>query len=194
MFNCVSIDYFFCFLVISLATPSANTLTKEGIVFNFHQRVLIADKFIKVQLIVPYPVIEIQLTENLTALADKFIESWKTRVGRCHDLAFPDLEELDATDHLNFTWLVTKIIEKHGNAITDLNSTKKALDWNSTGKDSRPAQLCTKSVEIIEAETHCSPRFSGWSHYSSWRWSRTRQHDRMCYQSNFLSLYRVFQE
>ena len=122
MFNFVSIDYFFLFLVISPATPSANTVTKEGIVVNFHQKVILADKFINVQYIVPYPVIEIQLPDNLTALVDKFHESWKTRAGLCHDLAFQDLEELDATDHLNFTWLVTKMIEELGNALTDLNS------------------------------------------------------------------------
>ena len=127
MFNFVSIDYFFFFLVISTATPSANTVTKEGIVFNFHQRVLLADKFIYVQFIIPCPVIEIQLPENLTAFVDKFHESWKTRAGLCDDLAFPDLEEVDATDHLNFTWLVTKIIEEHGNALTELNSIKKDM-------------------------------------------------------------------
>ena len=128
MFNFISIDYFFLFLVISPATPSANTITNEGIVFNFHQRVLLADKFINVQFIVPYPVIEIQLPENLTALAEKFHDSWKTRAGLCHDLAFPVLEQLDATDHLNFTWLVTKIIEEHGNALTDLHSIKKDME------------------------------------------------------------------
>ena len=128
MFNFISIDYFFLFLVISPATPSANTITNEGIIFNFHQRVLLADKFINAQFIVPYPVIEIQLPENLTALVEKFHDSWKTRAGLCHDLAFPVLEELDATDHLNFTCLVTKIIEEHGNALTDLHSIKKDME------------------------------------------------------------------
>ena len=128
MFNFVSIDYFLLFLVMSPATPSANTVTKEGIVFNFHQRVLLADKFINVQFIVPHPVIEIQLPENLAKLVDKFHDSWNTRAGLCLHLAFPDLEELDATDQLNFTWLVTKIIEEHGNALTDQNSIKKDME------------------------------------------------------------------
>ena len=127
MFNFVSIDYFFLFLVISPPTSSANTITKEGIGFNFHQKVLLVDKFINVQFIVPYPVIEMQLPEILTASKDKFHESWKTRAELCHDLAFPDLEELYATDHLNFR-LVTKIIEEHGNALTDLNSIKKDME------------------------------------------------------------------
>ena len=141
MFNLISIDYFFLFLVISPATSSANTVTKEGLVFNFHQRILLADKFLNVQFIVPYPVIEIQLPENLTTLDDKFHESWKTRAGLCHDVAFPELEELDTRDHLNFTWLVTKIIEEHGNALTDLNSTKKDMEKTLTLQNYASSQL-----------------------------------------------------
>ena len=56
------------------AIPSANPT--EGILFNYQQTILLAEKFVNIQVVLPFPRFDDSLSQYLTDIAAKLQELW----------------------------------------------------------------------------------------------------------------------
>ena len=74
MFNYLpeqAIACFLLYLLTNIQTTSSNqpaVATKDGVFFNLHQKILLTEKFVKTEILVPYPVYNKTVESKLTNL------------------------------------------------------------------------------------------------------------------------------
>ena len=87
MFNYLPEQAIACFilhLLTNIQTTSSNqraVATKDGVLFNLHQKILLTEKFIKTEILVPYPVYNKTVVESkLTNLTRELASMWTSKI------------------------------------------------------------------------------------------------------------------
>ena len=89
MFNYLpeqAIACFLLYLLTNIQTASSNqpaVATKDGVLFNLHQKILLTEIFVKTEILVPYPVYNKTVESKLTNLTRELTSMWTSKNYGC---------------------------------------------------------------------------------------------------------------
>ena len=125
MFNYLpeqAIACFLLYLLTNIQTASSNqpaVATKGGVLFNLHQKILLTEKFVKTEILVPYPVYNKTVESKLTNLTRELESMWTSKNYGC-PLNYTNKTE--STSGLQ--WIAKQAIMENELAQQDIESLK----------------------------------------------------------------------
>ena len=125
MFNYLpeqAIACFLLYLLTNIQTTSSNqpaVATKDGVLFNLHQKILLTEKFVKTEIPVPYPVYNKTVESKLTNLTRELASMWTSKNYGC-PLNYTNMTE--STSGLQ--WIAKQAIMENELAQQDIESLK----------------------------------------------------------------------
>ena len=100
--------------VTAIPNPGDNHILQSGILFNFQQKVLVAEKFVNIKFVLPFPPYNTLLSIYLSEIAKKLSQKWTTPTQIC---------QLEYTDkHISTTsaeWIYNVTNTEHNRAKAD---------------------------------------------------------------------------
>ena len=125
MFNYLpeqAIACFLLYLLTNIQTTSSNqpaVATKDGVLFNLHQKILLTEKFVKTEILVPYPVYNKTVESKLTNLTRELASMWTSKNYGC-PLNYTNMTE--STSGLQ--WIAKQAIMENELAQQDIETLK----------------------------------------------------------------------
>ena len=125
MFNYLpeqAITCFLLYLLTNIQTASSNqpaVATKDGVLFNLHQKILLTEKFVKTEILVPYPVYNKTVKSKLKYLTRELASMWTSKNYGC-PLNYTNMTE--STSGLQ--WIAKQAIMENELAQQDIESLK----------------------------------------------------------------------
>ena len=125
MFNYLpeqAIACFLLYLLTNIQTASSNqpaVATKDGVLFNLHQKILLTEKFVKTEILVPYPVYNKTVESKLTNLTRELASMWTSKNYGC-PLNYTNMTE--STSGLQ--WIAKQAIMENELAQQDIETLK----------------------------------------------------------------------
>ena len=115
----LQLRFFVCLFQQCLS--SAET-THNGIIFNYHQKLLLAKSFENVQSVLPYPLFDATIDRYLTTIASKMDQLWNHPNFGC-DLLYNNITQLNFTSD----WVYKEVLQEHQRVLRDIGSFKSDI-------------------------------------------------------------------
>ena len=120
--KCEKMKIILAFLQISHVLAAYEEALSSGIIFHKESKILLAEKFVHVQFLVPFPKYNFTLKSEISQLLDKLSEQWRTPSIEC-PLDF-STNFNTTTDPFNLNWLVELIENKVQSAQQEVDQIK----------------------------------------------------------------------
>ena len=124
MFNYLPEQAIACFLLylltnIQTVSTQPAVATNDGVLFNLHQKMLLTEKFVKTEILLPYPVYNKTVESKLTNLTRELASMWTSKNYGC-PLNYTNITE--STSGLQ--WIAKQAIMENELAQQDIESLK----------------------------------------------------------------------
>lgn len=127
---------------ISAVFPSDNG---KGILFNFKQKILLAEKFINVRFLAPFPVYDQVIEKHLENITASLEKLWEFKNYGCN-LNYTDTRD----DKLRTTWLIKGVEQEHTAAKRDIAQLKVEI-MDLLNLDKQEAEREKRALPLIAA-------------------------------------------
>ena len=135
--------FFLLFIVVAVEDKGS---LERGVFFHEETKTLLAEKFVKVKFVVPYPKFDIQLTESLDEVATELQTMWQMPTYRCY-LNFTSTSEND----FKVDWLLKETKKEISFADKDLNQIKREVSSFLKGTEIKKKQRTKRALPIAAA-------------------------------------------
>ena len=135
-----------------IKTNQPSVATKDGVLFNLHQKILLSKKFVKTEILVPYPIYNKTLEDKLINLTKEIDKMWTSENYEC-PLNFTDMT--DSTAGLHWIAQQTMIENEQAQHIInlklELNTLLRANSQNSATLQRQPrgAASATAAAAVL---------------------------------------------
>ena len=103
-------------------SESTKVATKDGVVFNLHSKILLAERFVKTEILVPYPVYNKSVEERLVNLTNELEKLWSSKNQGC-PLNFTNMTDNTAA----LSWIAQQTMNENENALRDIEVMKSEI-------------------------------------------------------------------
>ena len=123
-----------CFLSTAIS-PLKDS--QRGVLFNFQRKILLAERYINVRFVVPFPSIDISISSHLSTIASNLDSMWQVDTHLCQ-LNYTRMKSANLT----INWTFRRTTDELENARNDLK--KLVMDTNMLLADTREESESTR--------------------------------------------------
>ena len=132
-------------LFIAVTADDKGSL-ERGVFFHEETKILLAEKFVNAQFLVPYPKFDIQITESLDKVAKELQNMWQMPTYRCY-LNFTNTGE----NEFKVDWLLKETKKEIAFAQEDLTNIKQEVSSFLKGTEIKKSQRSRRTLPIAAA-------------------------------------------